>query len=153
MEYIKFQEEIERYESLISTHTKVLDASTEDVTKELFRFLVSDDANKLKHITYGTLLQVLYISSDDVVEYTKLVKAVDLLSSNKVPMLEMRFQFIENDHADAHKVSPEELHLALKSGRYYHPESGEVVEAFEEKIYPYFERSNELKKIQELDKK
>ncbi|WP_188009240.1 hypothetical protein [Grimontia hollisae] len=122
-----------------------------NLSKKVVSFLLGLDSSHLQHITFGTLFQVLSIDSDDEVAYSHLVKVTDYLTSYRLHLLDMQFHFIDSELSDPFPVDKSELHQALKSGLFYHPLTGLEVFDFKDRIYPYFEPSEELQQYRAGD--
>ena len=86
---------------------------------------------KLKHLTFGMLSTVSKASSTDIAQ-----KAISYLSGDVANVLRMQFEFIDND--DIFQIEAAELSEAIRSGEFFHPQSGEIVDNFQKNIYIYF---------------
>ncbi|WP_313714467.1 hypothetical protein [Atlantibacter hermannii] len=118
-----------------------------ELCREVVDFLTSEDARPLKHITYFTLVNGAKNSFAEYEEKILLVKVTDYLSSNRLHLLNMHFQFIESDESEPVPIDDDELSHALHTGEFYHPESGELVENYDHFLFPYFTPSEQLEQI------
>lgn len=118
-----------------------------ELCREVVDFLTSENARPLKHITYITLVNGAKYSFADHEEKILLVKVTDYLSSNRLHLLDMHFQFIESDDSEPVPIDDDELSHALHTGEFYHPESGELVENYDHFLFPYFTPSEQLEQI------
>lgn len=117
------------------------------VCLQILCFLLSEDASNLKHITFKTIITGTKIDLSSEKSNLYLIKATDYLSSNKLHLLNMQFQFIENDDSDPIHIENDDISLALDSGEFYHPETGILLENFNNFIYPYFTPTEKLERL------
>jgi len=115
--------------------------------RDVVSFLISDNAKKLNHITYHTLLNGVEILDLKPTDRALLLKVTDYLSSNKLHLLDMHFQFIESDDSEPVPLDDEEISSALFEGVFYHPETGRPVENYRDLIFPYFTPTKLLESI------
>jgi hypothetical protein len=111
------------------------------ICAEILDYLLKIDANRLLHITYGSLRQVIGTTYDD----GELLTAVQYLCGERTHLLEARFELIDSDNCI--DIPNSELNLARATGQLIHPENGELISNFEEKVYIYFQPSSIVKNI------
>lgn len=124
-----------------------LNGPAEDLCRVIVDFLISHKARNLKHITYVTLVNGSQLNSDNDEERIVLLKVTDYLSSNRLHLLDMHFQFIESDDSDPVPIDDADLSHALFTGEFYHPDSGKLVENFNQHLFPYFTPSKVLESL------
>jgi hypothetical protein len=93
------------------------------------------------HITYGSLRKLLGVTYKD----SEILMAVQYLCGDRTHLLEAKFELIDNDNYI--DIPNSELKLARATGQLVHPESGELISNFEEKVYIYFQPSSLVKNI------
>ncbi|QEW32003.1 hypothetical protein D0N50_10090 [Erwinia billingiae] len=124
-----------------------LDGPVRDLCRVIVEFLTSNPAKPLKHITYVTLVNGSKLSAHNEEEKIKLLRVTDYLSSNRLHLLDMHFQFIESDDSDPVPIDDADLSKALYTGEFYHPESGQLIEDFNHYLFPYFTPTNFLESL------
>lgn len=124
-----------------------LDGPAMELCCVMVDFLTSEQAKPLKHITYITLVNGLNLDIENGDAQVRLIKVTDYLSSNRLHLLNMHFQFIESDSSEPIPVEDDELSHALHTGEFYHPQSGQLVENYKMYLYPYFTPAQMLEKI------
>lgn len=105
---------------------------------QILCFLLTKEAKKLKHITYNTIITWAKLDNSSSMNTVHILKATDYLSSSRLHLLHMQFQFIENENSEPIPVDNDDVSLAIKSGVFYHPETGEILENFNNHLFPYF---------------
>ncbi len=124
-------------------HRDLGDSDVSKLCTHIVKFLVSDKAVRLKHITFGTLHSELKISWDEQ-EKLQLIKATDYLSSGRLHLLNMKFQLIDDPNSDPIPIEDQYISAAFNSGVLYNPTTGNEVENFKSKLFPYFEPTEML---------
>lgn len=109
----------------------------------LITFLSHDDSKHLRHITFSTLHTNLQLDHQPEAQVA-LLKVTDYLSSNRLHLLDMKFQLFDAPDEDPIELSDDDVECALFRGALYNPNTGEPVTDFKEKMFPYFEPSKEL---------
>ncbi|MGE0230794.1 MAG: hypothetical protein AB7O39_09385 [Flavobacteriaceae bacterium] len=66
-----------------------------------------------------------------------LLIALNILVSTRIAALDAHAMLIDDDNEE-HEIEPEALAKAQMSGRLVHPETGEPVPDYEEKLFPFF---------------
>lgn len=74
----------------------------------------------------------------------ELLGAITILVSSKFELLQARAMLIEDDDEEF-ELGPETLSRARAEGCLAHPETGEEIENFEQKLYPFFVPTDRLK--------
>ncbi|OBQ21530.1 hypothetical protein [Anabaena sp. AL93] len=118
------------------------DKPQSQICLELLDYLLRVAANRLVHITYGSLKQVInknYTDSD-------ILQAIQYLSCDRTNLLETNFELIENDE-NIYPLSKTEVSIAQNTGELIHPETGKLVPDFHEKVFMYFKPSSLIKNI------
>ena len=136
--------------TLSDIHDKIqrdLDGPLECLCREIVDFLVSEQAKPLKHITYITLVNGSQLRFDSVEDRVQLLKVTDYLSSHRLHLLDMHFQFIESDSSEPVLVDDEEISHALHTGEFYHPQSGQLVEDYNRFLFPFFTPTETLERL------
>jgi len=106
-----------------------------EICISILDYLSSRLANPPRHITNALLQQIAgsrYSSAEILI-------AVQYVCGDRVHLLEPRFELIEDDQA--YDIAKSELRLAHKTGQLVHPETGELIDNFEDKVFIYFEPS------------
>ncbi|MDY6939764.1 MAG: hypothetical protein SWY16_19195 [Cyanobacteriota bacterium] len=112
-----------------------------EVCVAILDYLLCSNSRNISHITYGSLRQVVgsaYSTSDILI-------SVQYLCGDRTHLLDTKFELIENDYGI--DISNSELKIAHKTGQLVHPETGELISNFEEKVYIYFQPSSLVKSI------
>jgi hypothetical protein len=84
-------------------------------------------------LTYRTLQVAAGKSTVD----DDLLAAVNILVNSPIAVFDAHGLFIDDDESEF-ELTPEELLEATRSGTFIHPESGESVPEYSEKIVPFF---------------
>jgi hypothetical protein len=92
--------------------------------------------NSSFHITFGSLKKAVGIVLDD----KDLLMAVQYLCGDRIHLLEAKFELIDNENSV--DISNSELKIALATGKLVHPENGELVSDFKDKVVMYFQPSS-----------
>lgn len=96
---------------------------------------------KLSHITYGSLRKVV----GDKYKNEDLLATIPYMTGDSTNLLEVNFELIVDDEIFPLAVS--EVKIADRTKTLYNPETGELVENFEDKVFMYFSPSSLVKKI------
>jgi hypothetical protein len=116
-----------------------------DICIDILDYLLRVPTQNLLHISYGSLKKII----SQRVEESDLLMAIQYLSGERTPILEVRFEFIEDD--EIYSLPNSEIKLARETGQLVHPETGELIDDFEDKTYMYFEPSQLAKEIKKSD--
>jgi hypothetical protein len=96
---------------------------------------------ELRMLTFASFMNAMHREAID----EELIRAVSLLANTSIHALDSRLLFIDDEEREF-EIEKEELAAAKASGEFIHPESGEPVKEFEEKIIPYFVPSQKFMK-------
>jgi hypothetical protein len=102
----------------------------------ILEYLLRINNNSSFHITYGSLKKAVGIVLDD----KDLLMAVQYLCGDRIHLLEAKFELIDNENSIG--ISNSELTIAKATGKLFHPENGELVSDFEDKVVMYFQPSS-----------
>ncbi len=116
--------------------------------EQVINFLASHRAKRLNHITLGTFLAELKLPSDEA-NYRHLLEATEYLCNSQTHLLNRRFTLILPEEDDHVAVDDATMAQAFASGNLIHPKTGEPVEDFKDKLYPYFEPTVKLRNLHE----
>lgn len=108
------------------------------VCRLIVSFLVSSEAKTLRHITHKTLVIGAGLDVSTPEGQIPFIKATDYLSSHRLHLLEMHFQFIDGSSDEPLDIDNDIVSYALHSGCFYHPDTGALVEEFNKYLFPYF---------------
>ncbi|EKN5029785.1 MULTISPECIES: hypothetical protein [Yersinia] len=113
----------------------------------IIEFLLSDRAKPLRHITYKTLVNEVGLEDENPQNQVYLIYVTDYLSSGKLHLLDIQFQFIDPQTDEPIPIDSDTLSYALDSGNFYHPENGALIHNFKRYIFPFFTPSAELSQL------
>ena len=120
-----------------------------DLCRVVVDFLTSKEAKSLKHITYVSLVNGTKLDVQNNDAKVLLIKVTDYLSSNRMHLLDMHFQYIESDDSDPIPVDDDDVSHALHTGKFYHPYSGQLVDNYNHYLFPYFSPTDALEELHE----
>ncbi|WP_241609029.1 hypothetical protein [Rosenbergiella australiborealis] len=115
----------------------------------IVEFLTSKEARPLKHITYMSLVNGVRLNVEKNEVKVLLIKVTDYLSSTRLHLLDMHFQYIENGNSEPVLVDDEIISHALSTGEFYHPNSGLLIDDYNNHLFPYFTPTDVLEKLHE----
>jgi hypothetical protein len=118
------------------------DKPQSQICLELLDYLLRVPANRLVHITYGSLKQVINKSYTDC----DILKAIQYLCGERTNLLAVNFELIE-DYESIYPLSKAEVSIAQDTGELVHPETGKLVHNFQEKVFIYFQPSSLIQTI------
>lgn len=104
---------------------------------KIIDFLASKPRDQLQLLTFRTLTSAAGRENFD----PELLSALSILSSSEIPALKMHTAFIDDDD-ELHEIELRELHEARLKGSLVHPQTGLLLDDFEDKIVPYFSISD-----------
>lgn len=84
----------------------------------------------LHHLTFQFLANLVKLNEND------LMITINYLCGGRVPALTPEFSFI--DETTDEEINSSEINQARKEGVFYHPNTGDPVDDFENHIYIYF---------------
>ncbi len=112
----------------------------------IFEYLLGLSTNNSLHITYGSLHRVISKATPQAYSDIEMLMAIQYLCGDRVNALDVKFELIEDDNYI--EISKHDLNDANRTGQLFHPETGELVKDFPDKIYIYFQPTSLLKNIQ-----
>ncbi len=118
------------------------DNSQSEICISVLNYLLDISIDHQCHITFGSLK----IAVDEQHTDIELLRAVQYLCGERTKLLEINFEFIQDDE-NIFPLSNTEVKIAQKTGELIHPETGEIINDFEEKVFMYFEPSSLIKQI------
>jgi len=113
------------------------DSSQIRICEEILECLVSYENPEKLHLTYGILQNILSENYDRI----QILKAIQYLSGDRVPLLRIRFEVLDNN-GDCYSLTNEDVSKARKTGILLHPEKEDFIEDFEKKVFMYFVASD-----------
>lgn len=102
--------------------------------QSVIEYICSSPKDNLRHIAFFNLKKAIGTQDDSMV-----INVARYFSGDSLPIINICFEFIENDFIE--QVSFDEFRRTQSENKYYHPETGELVKDFEEKIFMYFSLS------------
>jgi len=129
---MKRQEIVDNIHSHLSYNREL-----EDVCIHIFCYLIKEDPEELKYITYNNLKEAANADSNVVYD------AITYLTGKEISLLSVGYEYIDGD--EIHQLSPEEInHIHNKKSFYY---DGYPISNWESKIFIYFYASDLLKEL------
>ena len=112
------------------------------VCEKIFNYLLSRPISQLKHLTHGSLKVAIgeYCSDVDV------VKAIQYLCGDRAPVLSLHFELVD-DEDNYLPLEDDDIRDAKRTGKLVHPETGEYIENFEDKVLMYFTPSSLVQEV------
>ncbi len=104
-------------------------------------YLLRVNTNHALHITYGSLRKIVNNTYKD----NELLTAVQYLCGDRTHLLDAKFELIENDNY--FDLPNSEVNFARATGQLSHPETGELISNFEERVFIYFRPSSLVNSI------
>jgi hypothetical protein len=101
---------------------------------KIVEYLIKSDLSKINYLNYGDLLE---ITQDQV----NLLPAVQYLTGDRLKLLNIKFELITDDD-ESIDIAPSTINQAKAVGVLEHPETGEEICNFEEKVFIYFQPSS-----------
>jgi hypothetical protein len=102
------------------------------VSLQLIDFICHLPADQRNMLTYATFLRAIGRRQID----QELLTAVGILANSRIAALDVHGMFVDEDFE--HELTASELAAAQKSGKLVHPETGELIPDFEDKVFPFF---------------
>jgi len=106
------------------------------ISLKILDYLTDNRAGNLCHITYGSLIKV--VGNDYSGE--QVIETIMYLCGDSTPILDINFEFIEND--DVYSISKSEVNAARKDKIFVHPKTGNTIINYEDYLYMYFTPSS-----------
>lgn len=101
-----------------------------DICEKILNYLQSRPVHQLTHLTYGNIQVAINEYSEDV------LKAVQYLCNIKV--LSVHYEFCDNDNDEYFPLSLDDVNDAQNLGTLVHPETGELIQDYKDKVLKYF---------------
>jgi len=98
--------------------------------------------DKPSHLTYGRLRNTISQSYAD----RELLLAVQYLTGDRTQLLELHYELIDEDDIP-YPLDDDSVRLAQETGELFHPETGDIVNNYKDKVVLYFMPSNLVKNI------
>lgn len=114
------------------------------VCEKIFNYLLSRPLNQLKHLTHGSLKIAIGEYRSDI----DFLKAIQYLCGDRVHVLSIHFELMENN--DYFQLDYDDIRDAQDTGRLVHPETGEYVDNFEEKVLMYFTPGSKIYEVTDV---
>lgn len=114
------------------------------VCEKIFNYLLSRPLNQLKHLTYGSLKIAIGEYRSDV----DFLKVIQYLCGDRVHVLSIHFELMENN--DYFQLDYDDIRDAKNTGRLVHPETGEYIDNFEEKVLMYFTPGSKVHEVMDV---
>lgn len=113
--------------------------SAAEVCVSILNYFENLKPEELGFLTFKTLRKAANRERVD----EDLLFAINILSSSKSPLLELRTLFIDDDESEF-EIDPSEINEAQRTGVFIHPNSGEPVEDYEKHIIPFYSPTERL---------
>lgn len=113
------------------------DKPQSQVCFSILDYLLRVPIMKLSHITYGSLRKVV----DKKFQDSDVLIAIQYLSGDRTKLLDVEFELID-DNDDSFPLPNSEVKLAEETGKLIHPERGEPVNNYKDKVFMYFKPSS-----------
>lgn len=113
------------------------------ICTSILEYLLNGSFKKSWHITHAHLR-----SAVGNYDNAQILSAVQYLCGDRVNLLEMKFELI--DETGIYPLDNTEIKCAETTGGLTHPESGELISDFEDKVYIYFEPSSLVRQLFEV---
>jgi hypothetical protein len=112
------------------------------VCEKIFNYLLSRPVNQLKHLTHGSLKVAIgeYRSDVDV------LRAIQYLCGDRTHVLSLHFEFLDDEN-NYFELGYDDIREAKITGKLVHPETGEYIENFEDKVLMYFTPSSLIQEV------
>jgi hypothetical protein len=98
----------------------------------ILEYLSSTSSQNISHLTYLRLSQIANSGQVDAA----LLKSIQYLCGDRVPLLEIKFELIEYDNH--YQINSSEIRNAETTNYLIHPKTGEVIESYKDKVSIYF---------------
>lgn len=127
--------------------------SSEDLTGQeiislchsIIELLASERFENVEHFSFALFFSELNISNNES-DLAKLMRVLDYLSSGRLHLLEMKYLLHDEEYSEPLYLDSDLVNHAFFEGVLYHPNTGEPVDNYKAKIFPYFVQSQELKR-------
>ena len=102
------------------------------ICHEILSYINKNLSKNISHLTYIRLSEIANLAQVNA----PLLKSIQYLCGERVPLLEVKFELIDNGLH--HEVTVDEYNQALDDNYLNHPETGEVITDFKNKVHIYF---------------
>ena len=113
-----------------------------DICLSILDLLLKLPTDKPSHLTYGRLRNTISQSYAD----RELLLAVQYLTGDRTQLLELHYELIDEDDIP-YPLDDDSVRLAQETGELFHPETGDIVNNYKDKVVLYFMPSNLVKNI------
>lgn len=100
---------------------------------QIVDFVAKLPADHSRMLTFKTITHITGKKSVD----DDLLAAINILASTRIAALDAHAMLVDDDNEE-HEIEPSELASAQATGTLIHPETGEKVSDYEEKVFPFF---------------
>ena len=115
------------------------DSPQSHICNLVFQYLLS--RKKAKHITYHRFKVLVGVNYLD----EQILEAINYLCGSRVNLLSAKFEFIDGERVFPVEVG--DVKEADSSGELVHPETGELVKNYKEKVSIYFEPTDLARRL------
>lgn len=112
------------------------------ICTSILEYLLNTNDSTYFYITYGSLRKIIGNEYGD----GAILMAVQYLCGERTNLLNANFEIIDDDE-NRFDITHDDLKLARMTGQLFHPDNGEIVHNFEEKVYMYFQPSQVVRNI------
>jgi hypothetical protein len=102
------------------------------ICSEILEYLTKDSSKDVSHLTYVRLSQISNFGQVDAA----LLRSIQYLCGDRVPLLESKFELIENNNH--YQVSTSEIVEAEAVNYLIHPITGEAIDNYKDKVFVYY---------------
>lgn len=117
---------------------------TAQLCSSIIRLIASEKYKDVEHLPLALFFNELNIP-DQQENLGQLMKVLEYLSSRRMHLLDMKYMLHDDDYSEPLYLEEESISEALFDGVLYHPETGEPVDNYKSKVFPYFVQSKMLK--------
>lgn len=124
------------------TNNVALEQNIQVICIRIIDYICSiSNKNTFKYISYSSLCKITESTPEEVFQ------AVFAMFKYNLPILDIKFEFIEFEHSDPIEIPNEDVFEANITNIFFHPDTGEPVKNFKNKIFMYFSLSDFGKEI------
>lgn len=99
----------------------------------------TESEQSLQHLTYNYFREQYNIKNDNT-----LLKVINYLCGSRLSVLDKNFAFIDDENDIDEPLESEEVSVAIKTNKFYHPITGEPFTDFKKYIFIYFSVNKEF---------
>jgi hypothetical protein len=118
------------------------DQPQSEICSSIFKYLLNLKNQNYFHITYGSLRSVVGGNYEDCI----MLICIQYLCGERTHLLNTNFELVDDDE-NRFEITDTELKIAQSTGQFIHPETGELINNFENQICIYFQPSQLVKNI------